>query len=600
MQVLIDGRSVYLPSTGGVSWDDLPIGMNEIDRIEVIRGPNGVTYGVNSFQAVINIITLHSGATYGNEYSLISAGPKEYNAGLRIGGKNGALDYRINLQYEVSDGFDDSIEFSEEQNDDRDTLKLNIRTDYQVGVNDSLNLSLGYTTGAREVGFTDGGLSSIQEQQLDPVHDQQVTSSYQHLKFQHIISSEQEVNLQIYHNVHNLKNSYQTALVSELLTSHADTLSADDPDTWAFFSGGDDIVTTAEFNAAMQFLAIDYQDQSINRDGSLFDERLGVELNHLLRLGKEIRAVWGGELRQDRFRGNDWVNSGETFTNNSQRLFFNGEWSPAERWAINVGDMAEKSDYMDMKHSPRLTVNWDVAKRHYIRVGYSRAWRSPTFIESEFDYSLVLIPDTALDFQLFLNNEELRPERIDVKEIAFGGSLKSRGITYELRLFQEDMEDILVISNDPALDYSVVTNDGYSHVNGSELALTLYLSQPGPTLRIGYSRLNPSGEIKSDYTPVDIAHLVPEETMNILFSQKVAKGGMLGVSIYRVSSMKFIAGDSGNSFTTANISYQQPVNILGHKTKMSVAVQDFLGSYYDFEKEVVTQSQIYLGIKGDF
>ena len=75
---------------------------------------------------------------------------------------------------------------------------------------------------------------------------------------------------------------------------------------------------------------------------------------------------------------------------------------------------------------------------------------------------------------------------------------------------------------------------------------------------------------------------------------------MLGVSIYSVTSMKFIAGDSGNSFTTANISYQQPVNILGHKTKMSVAVQDFLGSYYDFEKEVVTQSQIYLGIKGDF
>lgn len=564
MQVLVDGRSVYLPSTGGVSWNDLSIGMNEIDRIEVIRGPNGVTYGANAFQAVINIITLHSSATHGNEYSLISAGPKEYQAGVRVGGSRGALDYRFNLQYETSEGFDESIEILDDLNDDRGTLKLNIRTDYQIGVNDSLNLSLGYTTGTRQVGNSEGGLEELLEQLLDPVHDQQVTSSYQNLKFQHIISSDQELNLQIHHSVHDLENSFQTALISEILLAYG-----------APYPPG-------------------YPDGPLNRNLSLFDERVGIELSHQFRIGEEIRAVWGGELRQDRFRGYDWVGAtGETFTNNSQRLFFNGEWSPAERWTVNVGDMVEKSDYMDMKHSPRLAINWDIAKQHYIRMGYSRAWRSPSFIESEFDYSLVVIPG-PYEFQLYLNSEELRPEQIDVKEIAFGGGSRTGGVGYELRLFQEDMRDILVL---PA---GIVTNDGQSHVNGSELALTLYPLQPGSSLRIGYSRLHPSGETETRYAPRDIADLVPEETLNILFSQKVGKDGLLGVNLYQVSNMQFLAGSKNDGFSTMNISYHHPINILGHKAKMSLMAQDVLGNYFDFEEETVTKLQIYLGIKGDF
>jgi len=586
MQVLVDGRSIYLPSTGGVSWDDLSIGMNEIDRIEVIRGPNGVTYGANAFQATINIITLHAGATHGNEYSLISAGPKEYQAGVRVGGSRGALDYRINLQYETSEGFDKSVEFFKDRNDDSDTLKLNIRTDYQMGVNNTLNLSLGYTTGTREIGHSVGGLNEQKDPLaplFDPVRDQQVKSSYQNLKFQHIISSEQEVNLQIYHNVHNLENSFQTALISEMLG-----------------------VTPA----VLAGFGVD--DGPLSRNLTLFDERVGIELSHQFRLGSGIRFVWGGELRQDRFRGYDWVGgTSETFSNNSQRLFFNGEWSPAERWTVNIGDMLEKSDYMDMKHSPRLAVSWDIAKQHYVRMGISRAWRSPTFIESEFDYSLIVSP--IIYDQKFISSEGLRPERIDVKEIAFGGGGRTSGIEYELRLFQEDMADILVMPTDDSCALvpaditngvcAVVTNDGQSHVNGSELALTFYPLQPGSKLRIGYSRLHPSGEIADYYAPYrsrDVADLVPEETLNILFSQKVGKDGLLGVNFYRVSSMQFMAGDPTDGFSTINISYHHPVNILGHKAKMSVIAQDYLGSYFDFEKETVTKSQLYLGIKGDF
>ncbi|MDH3693563.1 MAG: TonB-dependent receptor plug domain-containing protein [Gammaproteobacteria bacterium] len=59
MQVLIDGRSIFLPDIGSVEWVDHPVAVKDIERIEVIHSPNAATYGSNSFQGVINIVTRH-------------------------------------------------------------------------------------------------------------------------------------------------------------------------------------------------------------------------------------------------------------------------------------------------------------------------------------------------------------------------------------------------------------------------------------------------------------------------------------------------------------------------------------------------------------
>ena len=65
LQVLIDGRSVYLPTNSGVFWHSMDLMVDDIDRIEVIRGPGAAMWGANAVTGVINIITRKATETLG-------------------------------------------------------------------------------------------------------------------------------------------------------------------------------------------------------------------------------------------------------------------------------------------------------------------------------------------------------------------------------------------------------------------------------------------------------------------------------------------------------------------------------------------------------
>jgi iron complex outermembrane receptor protein len=94
--VLIDGRSVYTPLYEGVYWDVQNVMLEDVERIEVIRGPGGTIWGANAVNGVINIITRSAENTQGILATLGAGNVDQGAGGVRYGGTAGKdFNYRI-------------------------------------------------------------------------------------------------------------------------------------------------------------------------------------------------------------------------------------------------------------------------------------------------------------------------------------------------------------------------------------------------------------------------------------------------------------------------------------------------------------------------
>jgi iron complex outermembrane recepter protein len=87
--VLVDGRTIYDPLFAGMLWESQDFLLEDIDRIEVIRGPGGTLWGANAFNGVINIITRNAGETQGGFASVTAGNEERYTAAARYGWQMG-------------------------------------------------------------------------------------------------------------------------------------------------------------------------------------------------------------------------------------------------------------------------------------------------------------------------------------------------------------------------------------------------------------------------------------------------------------------------------------------------------------------------------
>lgn len=186
MQVLVDGRSVYLPPFSSVNWEDIPLHMADIERIEVIRGPAAASHGANSLQGAINIITRDAASVNGGSISVSKGEGGISDVSAHVGRTGDELDYRITLGYRADEGFD-----TVPLNDSYATRLANLRANYRPGNSDSFDLQLGYQEGVKGVG--------VVGRATDPFRDARASSDFQQLTWLHVRPQGDEVKLHYYH-----------------------------------------------------------------------------------------------------------------------------------------------------------------------------------------------------------------------------------------------------------------------------------------------------------------------------------------------------------------------------------------------------------------
>lgn len=413
MQVLVDGRSIYEPLLGGILWKTIPVNIDDIERIEVSRGPNLASYGSNSFMAAINIITRTAAEDQGS-YVRTNVGNHDIaDLTYRYGGSSGKLDYRITGSTLNDDGLDSAN--SNENPDDTNSNNIDYRLDYQIDNHNSLSYQGGYGENRQQA-------DRNYEDVLPTERTVENTRFFQFIKLESAVNAENTIQLQYYYNLSDKNDSYSS-----------DPISFPPTDTFTL---------------------------DINDDVKA--ERHNLELTQSIYPDEDLKLVWGLSAQTDFVRAPQALGVDEKVKHQQYRVFANVEWYVNQSNVINLGGLVEKNDFSDTELSPRLSFTHAFNNQHKVRLGISQAIRSP-FIYEEManvaytqDLTVGGMPiGTTLREQVILGNVNLNNEKIVSREIAYFGEFLNSSLLFNARLFHDDITDYIDTLKedvDPAID----------------------------------------------------------------------------------------------------------------------------------------------------
>jgi iron complex outermembrane receptor protein len=358
--VLIDGRSVYTPLFAGVYWEAQDTLLEDIDRIEVIRGPGGTLWGANAVNGVINIITKSANETQGL-LAIAGGGSEEKGfGGLRYGGSIGQhFSYRI-----YGKGFRRDAEFTPQVSDfdDWHMGQGGFRTDWNLHKGNRLTIqgdAYGGKTGQR------GAISSF------------------------------------------------SAPFSTIVEKDADLSGTNLLSRWTK-------ILSESSNLALQV----YYDRTFRREPSFKELRNTVDLDfqHRFKLTDQQELTWGLGYRYTRGETDSVptiVFSPPSRADSLFSTFVQDEIVLMKDFLrLTVGSKFEHNDYSGFEFQPSARLLWTPAARHALWASISRSVRTPSRVEHDLALTAALSP-TLPTFVRVAGSKSFEAEKLLAYELGY-------------------------------------------------------------------------------------------------------------------------------------------------------------------------------------
>lgn len=500
MQVLIDGRSVYRAGLATVDWSDIPVAMEDIERIEVFRGPNTVSYGANALMAVVNIITRNPADSHGTRMKVTRGqrGIDDFYASQGVGWEGG--DMRLSLSGQQDDGFD-SDRTGADYRDSRRLNRFNLAVSQALDEQQSLDWQLNAKDGTNQrpytyrpvfSGITAAGNNSdvIAKDyagslrwnlEINPDHSLYIQGSAQHWDRQQTwracdaeVSFSPELT-----ELWQINPNYTERLARNI---ERFTGPGAPPGRPAERALGDQVLEQWR-NGARQTLCGDI-------DQSTRETRYDLELQDTLSVSDSLRLVSGMNYRYDRADSETYFNG--TLDDTTWRTFGQLEWRATEHWLLQGGAMFEDTQLTGSSLTPRVAVNYLINPRHGLRAVYSEAIRSPDMFENNVNWSYRvthLSPSaygqtSARYFVRTRGPGDLEQEHMRSRELGYNGYFAELGLAVDVKLFYDEITGM--ISEPLRNNQYIASNANSSRFSGAETQLDWRLSHVD-RLRLTYA-----------------------------------------------------------------------------------------------------------------